>query len=275
MKKQIQLNGESTSFWVYDNGMLQREDTGHWYKPFDNGGYLSYYLKWKGKTYPFRVHRLLAIYFIPNPDNKPFVRHKDHDHYNNNLNNLEWVTVKENNQDRLKPAHPPVAPKNYDYANEHWKQYLDTEFYVSDLGRVKNIRTRNYLRGNVRENGYLRVGLRYNGKIHSFNVHNLVWQVWRGPQKNVIDHINGDKLDNRLSNLQDITQSENLQKASRKAMPIGNSVEKNGPIVKVYTSQAAAARAYNINSGNINHALHGGYRAAGYYWRFLTEEDYV
>ena len=43
-----------------------------------------------------KVHRAVALAFIPNPDNKPMVHHKDHNKRNNFVDNLEWVTNREN-----------------------------------------------------------------------------------------------------------------------------------------------------------------------------------
>jgi hypothetical protein len=47
------------------------------------------------KNYRY-VHRLVALAFIPNPENKPFVDHIDGDRTNNVLSNLRWVTGREN-----------------------------------------------------------------------------------------------------------------------------------------------------------------------------------
>jgi hypothetical protein len=46
---------------------------------------------------PALLHRLVAMEFIPNPDNKPHVNHIDGNKYNYQIDNLEWVTVRENN----------------------------------------------------------------------------------------------------------------------------------------------------------------------------------
>ena len=67
-------------------------------KPADNGwGYRVVALRKDGKTTTLKVHRLVALAFIPNPENKPQVNHIDEDKTNNNVSNLEWATAAENN----------------------------------------------------------------------------------------------------------------------------------------------------------------------------------
>ena len=59
-------------------------------------GYLTVNLSYEGKQHLKRVHRLVAQTYIPNPDNKPDVNHKDGNKQNNRVDNLEWVTNQEN-----------------------------------------------------------------------------------------------------------------------------------------------------------------------------------
>jgi len=81
---------------------LDRIDSGGRFRPEkilkqnNNKGYLKVTLcKNKSVKYP-NVHRLVALAFIPNPDNKLQVNHKDENKKNNCVDNLDWVTAKEN-----------------------------------------------------------------------------------------------------------------------------------------------------------------------------------
>lgn len=59
-------------------------------------GYLAFNLSKNGKTHSILAHRLVATTFIPNPENKSQVNHKDMDKSHNTVENLEWVTPQEN-----------------------------------------------------------------------------------------------------------------------------------------------------------------------------------
>jgi hypothetical protein len=70
-------------------------------KPMTNHGYQVLHLSrlMPDKTYlikTMKIHRLVAEAFIQNPENKPQVNHIDANKQNNNVDNLEWVTHKEN-----------------------------------------------------------------------------------------------------------------------------------------------------------------------------------
>jgi hypothetical protein len=59
----------------------------------------------EGKTKTMKIHRMVAMAFIPNPDNKPHVNHKDLDKTNNHVDNLEWATTHENRQHAVSNGH--------------------------------------------------------------------------------------------------------------------------------------------------------------------------
>ena len=59
-------------------------------------GYLKIELQKNGTGYKFRVNKLVAQAFIPNPLNLPQVNHKDGNKENNSFTNLEWITNRDN-----------------------------------------------------------------------------------------------------------------------------------------------------------------------------------
>lgn len=59
-------------------------------------GYLYCNISTKGKVSKIKIHRLVAIYFLDNPENNDTVNHKDGNKFNNHYTNLEWLTRKDN-----------------------------------------------------------------------------------------------------------------------------------------------------------------------------------
>lgn len=94
---------------------------------------------------------------------------------------------------------------------EEWKTINGFENYmVSNLGRIKNSKTGRINNGGLC-NGYLRVGLCREKKTYYFLVHRIVASTYidNPYNKPIVDHINTDKLDNRVENLRWVTSSEN------------------------------------------------------------------
>lgn len=96
---------------------------------------------------------------------------------------------------------------------EIWKPYpKQPNIEVSNLGRVRNIITNNYL-GTLNDNGY--VIFDYNGK--KYQVHRVVMETFNpteDEENKVVDHIDGSRSNNVLENLQWVNHKENMELCS-------------------------------------------------------------
>lgn len=81
---------------VEESNGKTRVHKGRMLTPKKSGKYYGISLFDKPLSQRFYIHRLVAEAFIPNPENKPCVNHKNRDKFDNRVENLEWVTYQEN-----------------------------------------------------------------------------------------------------------------------------------------------------------------------------------
>ena len=140
--KQSGITKEYNDTYIKKGRVLNRKAQ-HTYNKKNSTKYYRYQIvlydgSGRGKSY--KVHRLVAQAFIPNPENKPFVNHIDCNPQNNNVENLEWVTPKENvaHMDRLgRRVSLTRRVKSIDIKTGEEKEYNSMEDAVNDTGLFK------------------------------------------------------------------------------------------------------------------------------------------
>lgn len=261
MFKKIFIEGEETCYSVDENGRVRNDTTGKFLKGCILHSYHYIAIRWKGKQKNISAHRLVAEAFLPNPDNLPYVHHIDGDRLNNNVNNLQWVSIKENNQAENKK----ISKEKEEYSQnniegEEWRYFRDTNYMISNKGRIKNVKTGRISLGGIEDCGYRRFKIKFSdGTYKRIFVHRLVYETFISPNYNLINHINGNKLDNRVENLENVTHQENMWKAAYETKawnyrPVAQ-YDSEGNFIQLFPNASAAGRAMGILPSSMRNCI--------------------
>ena len=110
------------NYLIYEDGKVFSEKRNKFLKPYIDGyGYYRLCLCKNGKSKTYKLHRLIAIHYIQNPENKPFIDHINRIKTDNRIENLRWVTSSENNQNKGIANNNTSGIKNIHYVNDKWR----------------------------------------------------------------------------------------------------------------------------------------------------------
>jgi len=331
------------SYEVSDCGNIRNIVANKMLKCSVKGGYHNICLVNNVGKKCFKVHRLVALGFIENPENKLEVNHKDKNKLNNHVSNLEWMTRTENNIHRCKGIkivcnkNKPILRKDkntgdilekynsielagewacnnqfsknahngrnaignclsglsktaYNFAwefenkyedlpSEEWREAIlensgldeSKKYYVSNLGRFKN--TNGIIRENYKAHEYIKLFL----LNKTYALHRLIAKAFlENPEnKEQVNHKDGNKLNNALSNLEWVTNKEN--QIHKFESGLGNNCTKKiiqydleMNKIKDFPSIVQASKELGIGKSNINGVLKN-YRktAGGFIFKYL------
>lgn len=125
---------------VSDQGEVRNRKTLRILKPHQHKrGYHQIDLQKDGKGKMYRVHRLVAMAFLENPDNLPEVDHKNGIRNDNRLENLHWVSASQNMQNTPMPKTNTSGVKGVHRHHNKWRSQLTLDGIKIHLGYFDTI----------------------------------------------------------------------------------------------------------------------------------------
>jgi len=318
MEKWKQMKYPYEKYDISNIGRLRNNKTNYYFNlNVRSDGYIRVCLNNKS----FLIHRLICEYFIDNYNDNLVVNHKDGDRSNNNISNLELMTILENNNSKVfenygtkfreisqcdinnniikiwhrikdipnvckKGIHDALKLKkiykgyywsyfNKDILDEKWNflKIFNKYIEISSFGRIK-------LKSGKITYGYKNMDGYYNTIVenHHLKIHRLVCMSFK-PLPNydnlVVNHIDANRGNNNINNLEWATSSENSIHTYKINNPKRNIRKRK--VIKIYNlieieyeSLDVAAKLNNIkNKGNITLVCqHKRKTAGGFIWKY-------
>jgi len=153
---------------------------------------------------------------------------------------------------------------------EIWKDIKDYEgiYQVSNLGRVKNFKKRYIRKFRMDKDGYYQLNLCKNGIVKTFKAHRLVALAFinKPRELNIINHIDENKINNSIDNLEWCNRAYNNtygSRYSRLTRAIYKKELKTEKILEKYESIIDASKKCGIDNTSISKCLSGSTKSAG------------
>lgn len=273
---------KDSDYIIYKDGRCYSEKSHRFLIPKMTVRYPTYHLSLKDGRKTVKVHRMVAETFLPILNDKNYVNHIDGDTHNFSLENLEWVSASENtrhavNNQLMKNNNQSKSEyfKNDKKYEEEWVEIINyPDYLISNYGRIIRKVNNRLKKTPLDNNGYPHVNLWQNNQGKTFQVHKLVYSSFF-PDEDlngyVINHIDGNKTNNNLLNLEKVSYSQNnlhaeyISKKHSCAKKVGQF--KDNLLIRSYGSIAEASRITGIS--NISRAIKNNSYAGNYKWKFL------
>lgn len=174
---------------------------------------------------------------------------------------------------------------------EIWKPLhvseLKDKYSVSNLGNVRNDITKNILSNNNKRSGYISQTFQINGKSKAYKTHILVANAFieipeelKNEPWRVVNHKDGNKLNNKLSNLEWLTRQQNSQHAADLGLTAQdaravNQYDKDGNFIRAWKTIKCAVIELNICKRTIQLCCRGERRTAGgFIWKYVEAKPH-
>lgn len=169
--------------------------------------------------------------------------------------------------------------------DEVWKEHpIYSNYEGSNLGRIRNKKTKRILSQRIINNGRLYTNIFLNKKTKIISVSRFILSCFTYFEKTLhCDHINSNKIDNKIDNLRWVTPKENNSNPNsiKKRHKISSTnanlpvecYDDNNNLIKTFTSITEAAKYYGCTDGNISAVCVGKRkRANGFIWKYKKNE---